>query len=467
MKHYDVVFLHPSALSSAPRFIIMPTGMIPLVNELEEYDVKAVNVGLELSLKKEFSLRKFLTPIEFSMAAIDLHWYEHTYSALETAELCKKLNPDCSVVLGGMTASYFAEDILNFTDSVDIIVAGEAEETMLLLLEGEDFSSIPNLCYRDDGIKKTPKKPVSSLDGLDFSTIAHLDHWEEYLKCSLHTREQHRFWYDFWLCTGRGCAYDCSYCGGGKTAHEKAFGRKEPVFRSVEGLVQDLIYLQDLGVHVVHLSHDISVAGEKYWKKLFSSMKKEGIFLGLYLNAWQLPDKEFVKALAAVCDSRFTTIAVTLLSGCESVRRKNGKEISTRDYLRFVTNMETYNLNHIPSFATGLPFETEETFSQTLTLTEKLLSEVCPRSMNCMQLLLDPGSPMYEHPEEYRIVRHYKNFKDYYNRSRKRAKHFPFDFKGYHTEFLQGKKIMHQHHTWEALVKAYSLTTAGHTLHFL
>jgi radical SAM superfamily enzyme YgiQ (UPF0313 family) len=470
MNNYDILFIHPSALLSSPQFITMPMGMISLMNELNEYDVKAVNVGLEMSLNRNFDLRKFLKRTDFDMVGIDLHWHEHAYSSLETAKMCKDSNPDCLVILGGLTASYFAEEILRFSDCIDLVISGEAEGTMPLLLKKEDFSRIPNLVYRDGTvIRRTPTRPLSSIDTLDYTTIVNLQHWEEYLKCSIHSHLMTRFWYNFWLCTGRGCTYDCSYCGGGKSAQKRISGRENLSFRSVDRVIQDLIYLQDLGVHTVNFSQDVVLAGENYWKELFKSMKKEEIYMGLYLEVFQLPNKHFVEELSRTCNNQFSTVVITVLSGSETVRRKNGKHFSNQDYYECVRLLNEYEINHVPYFATGLPFETLETFNQTLSMTEKILLEFNPSLIFCTPLRLDPGSPMYEYPEHYKIVKHCQNFTDYYERCRRRAENLPYDLMGYHTKFLSEDQIMSMQNEWETLLRSNSEIVSGamHSLHFL
>ena len=454
MDHYDMLFIHTSALPASPHFIVMPMGFVSVMNQLEDFTVKAVNVGLEMCLDKNFDLKTFLKTIDFDWAGIDLHWHEHAYSALQAATVCKEVNPECSVMLGGFTASYFAEEILKSCSDVDVIVSGEAEETVPCLLQHTDVSSVPNVVYCQDGhIKKTPVNPVSSLDEYDFATITDLHHWEEYLKCSIHGYTKTRFWHDFWLCTGRGCSYECSYCGGASSAQEHICKRQTMTFRSVDAVIRDLQKLQNMGVHVVCPSHDISLAGEQYWEALFSAMKKAEIYMGFYLEVWQLPHKKFIEALASACDPRFTTIVVTLLSGSEDIRRKNGKYFSNNDYYELIHKIDDVEMNHAPYFATGLPFETEETFQKTLTMTETLIKEENPCVIFCTPLRLDPGSPMYENPQKYNIVKHFETFHDYYNKCKMRAENIPYDPTGYHTAYLDEKTIIALQHQWESLLR--------------
>ncbi|MBU6998827.1 MAG: cobalamin B12-binding domain-containing protein [Theionarchaea archaeon] len=468
--HYDMLFIHPSAHPDSPQFIVMPMGVVSLMNELEGYDVEAINVGLELCLDRNFDIEEALTQCEYDCVGIDLHWHEHSFTALQVAEICKKVHPGCKVILGGLTASYFAQEIMHSFEHVDYVVRGEGEQALPLLLRGDEAELIPNLVYRDNGtVKETPVSPVECLDSLDFSTISGIRHWEDYLKSSIHGHMRRRFWYDFWLCTGRGCSYDCSYCGGAHHSQNRLCARHGMTFRSVDAVMKDLVHLQDLGVHVVCPSHDISLAGPQYWGDLFRCMKEAGISMGMYLEVWQLPDTAFLEALADICNPRFTTIVMTPLSGNESIRELNGKHFANEDFYDRVKYTEDVGMNHAPYFATGLPFETRKTFKETLTMTEVLITDFNPSAIFCTPLRLDPGSPMFENPDHYKIVKHFHTFRDYYERCMKRAQNLPHDFIGYHTENLDGRTIMEMQNEWEALLRENPVMagTSMDTLHFV
>ncbi|MGD2248173.1 MAG: cobalamin-dependent protein [Candidatus Methanofastidiosia archaeon] len=462
----DMLFIHPSAHPTSPQFIVMPMGIFSIMGQLHTYKVKAVNIGLELCLNKTFDIKEFLKKHAFDFVGIDLHWHEHAYTSIETARICKEINPECTVILGGVTASYFAEEILTMCPDIDMVVMGEAEEIIPKIVAGEPLVKIPNLVYKENGIHKTPVQSVSQLE-FDISSITHLYHWEEYLKTSIHDYIKKRFWYDFWVCTGRGCDYNCSYCGGAKDT-QTLFKRNGITFRPIESVIKDLVYLQDLGVHVVCPSHDISL-NKEYWQKLFERMKQEKIYMGMYLEVWQLPDKEFIDALATVCDPRFTTIAVTLLSGSESIREQNGKYYTNKEYYTCLKSIETHKMNHVPYFATGLPFETEKTFEKTMDMTKKIVADFRPSAIFCTPLRLDPGSPMYENPDVYKIVKHFNTFEDYYTRCKRRAEGLSYDFMGYHTDFLKGETISRLQHQWETVIQKNPVMTGTSMdkLHFL
>ena len=83
------------------------------------------------------------------------------------------------------------------------------------------LTRVPNLSYKDsDMIVENPLTYTAAPGDLDKLDFVNLD----FLK-------NHRLYYKYqsvefdvitshWLCLGRGCKIDCSFCGGGKNAHK-------------------------------------------------------------------------------------------------------------------------------------------------------------------------------------------------------------------------------------------------------
>ena len=61
------------------------------------------------------------------LVMIDLHWYEHAYGAMDVMRACKHVWPDVPVLLGGLTVSRFAEEIMARFDAVDYVIRGDPE----------------------------------------------------------------------------------------------------------------------------------------------------------------------------------------------------------------------------------------------------------------------------------------------------------------------------------------------------
>ncbi len=91
---------------------------------------------------------------------IDLHWLPHAQGSLELAKVVKKLHPSIPVIFGGLSSSFFYEELIGYPQ-VDFVVRGDsAEEPVLRLMQRikakGTFEDIPNLSWKDKNGVRTP-----------------------------------------------------------------------------------------------------------------------------------------------------------------------------------------------------------------------------------------------------------------------------------------------------------------------
>ena len=107
-------------------------GYLAAVLEKNDYrvnviDCQALNIGFE-EYRREIAKRK---PDVVGFTLITL-----TYKpALQLVEITKELFPDCLTVLGGPHATFWDEEALEECPSLDAVVRGEGEYTMLELVQ--------------------------------------------------------------------------------------------------------------------------------------------------------------------------------------------------------------------------------------------------------------------------------------------------------------------------------------------
>ena len=277
----DVLYIHPakhdvdSGFEDLGYYFFIPVGVIALLNLLrrEGLTVRGVNYPAELMRNRDFRLRPWLAAqSDVKLVLVDLHWYMHSYGAIRVARACKQVLPGAQVALGGITASLFAAEILRAFPEVDLVIRGDAEQPLLALAKrlcagtATHLSSIPNLTYRSGGQvlenQRTYCATPDDLDGLNFVDLGFLEHAPWYgrlqfeptgLTQSLPDPRGH------WLCIGRGCRYDCSFCGGGRQSHEIFAGRNGFVLRSPEKVAQDIQRLAQMGTDQVSLNLDPAI----------------------------------------------------------------------------------------------------------------------------------------------------------------------------------------------------------------
>jgi hypothetical protein len=131
----EILYLHPAKhaaefsgyvqAKSASPYMLLPVGVPGLINLLREhgFQVIGLNVPLETMLDQRFDLATWIRGQPgVRLGAIDLHWYEHAFGALDVALICKQVLPEVPVVLGGLTASYYANQILGAFPQVDAVI---------------------------------------------------------------------------------------------------------------------------------------------------------------------------------------------------------------------------------------------------------------------------------------------------------------------------------------------------------
>ncbi len=437
MKSYDVIFIHPSRVvnenappSRAKRssFMFMPMGLLAIADlcEKEGFSTQIINYPMERYYNPTFSLTNFLKDIDFKVAGIDLHWFFHAHGATETAKIVKRVNPNAKVIFGGFTATYFHEEILKYYKMVDGIIRGEGEVPFLKYVQqvarNRSVDEIPNLSYRDTSqhIKINPITYVApSLDNLNFTNFSLVNNGRKYVESS----RQMMYMY-FNLAIGRGCPFNCPYCGGGREAQLLLTKREKVILRHPEKVIGDLHEIFDkYDAKGVFFGHGTYPENLKYWKTLFQLIRKEKFDLSADLEIWRLP---FPKEMWYLFCKTFRRYRTSLSIGPQTMSTRVQRKIAelcdpTFSYPMNQINDEIKNANlfRIPLriwITIGLPFQTradllrDYLFSLSLNLKYGKSTNQPISIMNDL-VAISPASPVYEHPERWGVKLHFKTFR--------------------------------------------------------
>ncbi len=442
----QVLYIHPAKqgvdfqpAGSAPPgrpYGLMPVGVAALVNMLrqEGIPVTGINLPLEKHRDPAFDLTAWLRRhADARIVLIDMHWYEHTYGAISVAQTVKQALPHAWTVLGGLSATAWARDILAHFAQVDFVIQGDAEKPLLdltrrLLQPQRNLALVPNLVYRQDGQTVENEQrycaATEDLDRLNFVDIDFLEHVDKYyiheyivtdLQVARSAADKSRF-RGRWLCNARGCKYNCSYCGGCKSAHRALAGRDGIVPRSPAKMVADLKRLVEKRVIQASMSYDLAELGEAYWREFFDRLRRSGVKIGLYNELFQLPGPEFVDTYAASVDIAQSCIALSPLSGSEQVRRLNGKYYSNDELFAILNALRKHNLSIFVYFSLNLPGENQETIIESIDLAREIAA-FYPH--NLLKILtschtIDPLCPMSTDPDQYGVQVDMTSLMDFY-----------------------------------------------------
>jgi len=240
----------------SPQFHQIPVGTIGLSNHLTNHgiDHKVVHSHLQSMDTLKMKLESWVS--DGYHFALVLHWKENTDTFFELSSyLLDRLDDRKRLVCGGITASFFHEEILKNPQLPDVVFRGDPESPFLMYGKGEPFELIPNIAYMD-GVKPTVKPIEYVADAGQFSNqcftnYQNLENARDFL-----AKVNELFIH---VPISRGCAAQCTYCGGSKAAYMEFSGRHRVLARPVEKVVRDIemLYSQMKEDHdFIHLHFD-------------------------------------------------------------------------------------------------------------------------------------------------------------------------------------------------------------------
>jgi B12-binding domain/radical SAM domain protein len=445
----DILFIHPPSIYDfrkrplfpgpiactvshyTPIFIAVPMGMVSMAEYLERSGcrVRILNLAEWMITNKEGDVEDLLRKIEAKVYGVDLHWCVSSQGSIEVARLCKRLHPDATVILGGLTATCFHDEIVREFPFIDALVRGEGEEVLLELVEAAGsrrlLEKLPSITYRDSQGRvrvNPPMKVIESLDRYDFTRLDLIEPRDLLITASSGLKS--------WLIPlARGCSYRCRHCGGSDYSYQLLFGRRRPALRSPDRVVEDLVRLREQGIEAVFLIQDPRIGGRRYWRALFEALRRERVDLKqLGVELFVPAGEDFLEAAASTRLPLMMNISPE--SGNEAVRRRQGRPYSNQQLLDTVTKCRDREIRIAVFFMIGCGWESRETLNDTWALCARLFrmdrelrrgetEKAYPqplwfRPMIGAMVLLDPGSLAFSNPEEHGYQLHFKRFRDYY-----------------------------------------------------
>jgi radical SAM superfamily enzyme YgiQ (UPF0313 family) len=415
----------------------MPMGIFSLASILDKngFDAEIIHLDLE-SGKRIGEILDFDT---VDAVGFVCHWANQGRVVMDIAALVKKYNPGIYIFLGGHTASFFATEILEEYPAVDAVIRGDGEIPIVelcknlhqhLLKSGDaatNFASllpgrVQNLTWRGTDNKVTENElsyvsTVQDLDQFDFTAIHLLKNWETYLNISKYwTKFKPINTYPMFLVeVGRGCKYNCSYCGGNAHAQACLSNRNGQVRRSIDSIIGSIKKGISYGYKCFFVCFEFDRSDEWY-TRLFRRIGEEKLDISFAYESWSIPSKALVDVMSETFERVIYTISPD--NGVESVRKRN------KDKRLFYSNGELETcLDHIAAkpnvnvqlyFGYFTPFETEEDVYKTMSFITKLFVKYSNfTEIVYMNFNTDPCSSLFLNPEKYDFhlsVHHFRDF---------------------------------------------------------
>ena len=442
----DLVLLHPPSvydfrktgilfgpisdvIPSTPVFEMYPMGLTTIAGHLEEegFNVEIVNVAYRMIADPAYDAAADIARHDPMLFGIDLHWLPHAHGGIELAKLVKQHHPGTPVIVGGLSASYYYEELLGYP-WVDMVMRGDSTEAPMLQLmqvlrSGGSLADVPNLAWKtpEGDVVVNPFSHVpASIDDIPLPNYSYV--MRSVLKYgSLANVIPFEDWLDYPITavlTSRGCTQNCAICGGSRSAYQSICNRSQPAFRSPETLVRDILRIQEFSRSPIFLVHDLRQGGREHADRFLDLLAQARIENELVFELFFPAGDEFFGRIAKAV-TRFS-VEMTLESHLEALRRVNGKLMCSNERIEATIASALENgVNRIDIFfMVGIPKQTYadavgcvdycRTLLQRFGGDRRLWFFIAP-----LGPFLDPGSPAFEQPERFGYRKLCRTFEDH------------------------------------------------------
>jgi B12-binding domain/radical SAM domain protein len=399
---------------SSTVFEMYPLGFLTMSSYLQArgLQVRIVNLALRMMRSRRFDVPRFLASVRPRAIGIDLHWLPHAHGAIEVAKICKQLHPAVPVIMGGLSATYFHEELIRYPE-VDYVLRGDStepplHELLVALQRGETVAGIPNLTWKDRGVVRVnPQSYVpTSLDYVDLRpdlvadmVLRHRD--------LVSTLPLQRWWRDpiSAVFTLKGCSHDCVTCGASRTTCTALTKRSQPAFRSPASLVANMSAIARMSRAPIYLVGDVRQAGDAAASELLERLRDARIPNEIVFELLELPPVAFVRdidrhvrhwSMEISPDSHDPALREAQ-DGQPSYGNAELEEVFDEALRHACRRIDVF-------FMIGLPGQTRDSVMQTVDYCARLFG-LFDKRLACfispMGPFIDPGSRGFEAPGQF------------------------------------------------------------------
>ena len=297
--------------------------------------------------------------------------HANRWGGIDIARMVKKVNPNATVVFGGVGATFLWKHFLTHFPEIDYVVRGEGEYSFLELVRfleqgrSRTPSHIDGLAFRKSGIpvKNKDRQPVADLDRLPMPA--------EYFSF------QH-------VSLTRGCPAGCTFCGS------PAFWKRQVRFHSADYFVSQMARLRVKGVTFFYVSDDTFTLKRDLVIDICQRIIKSRLnVVWMAISRVDCVDDEMLVWMRrAGC----AQISYGVESGSREIRDLYRKRISEAAICRAFDLTVRTGIMARAYFIYGSPGESEKTIDASL----ELIRRIRPLSAIFYILDLFPGTALYE-----------------------------------------------------------------------
>jgi radical SAM superfamily enzyme YgiQ (UPF0313 family) len=370
---------YPPNAHSHPPFIPLGLAYLGAVAEKAGHEVTVIDCQGEKLNYDSFRQRIAKVPSDVVGVTSTTLLYNSAKTILESA---KEVHPNSISMIGGSHVSFWDENALNESPSIDIVVRREGELTFLELLQRieskKNFAGVLGTTFRatDGKIVRSEDRPfLHDLDSLP-SPAYHLLPLDSYHRMGKTI---------FPIVTSRGCVQWCDFC-----STVRMFGRGYRV-RNPKKVVDDMEMLHNkYGQSQFTFYDDAFTVNRQHTLEMCADIKARK--LDVTWDCETRVDAVDKDLLTAMHDAGCITIWFGVESGSEKILDQMHKKIKPEEVRLAFKTAQKVGLMTIASAVIGFPGETEETAWETI----NFINFLNPDDIGFYVATPYPGTPMYE-----------------------------------------------------------------------
>jgi anaerobic magnesium-protoporphyrin IX monomethyl ester cyclase len=305
------------------------------------------------------------------------------YDVYHTAKLVKHHDPTTLVVVGGAHVTFQDEQVLQECPEIDVVVRGEGEVTMKVLLERydlqQDYSDIPGTTIRKGStIIRNPDRPyISNLDDIplpDYETLNLPKYFPRGKRIAP-------------MITSRGCPYQCTFCSSSRITGKRWRGR------SPDNVMEEINLLrQRYGVEDITFIDDLFTFNHRRVRDICSRMNFDADDIGWTCSSRADILTRHPEMTDWLKKAGCHTLYIGAESGSQRILNRVKKGIRLSQIISAVKHAKNAGLETVLSFILGIPGETKEDIHSTIDFACRLDPDLVQFTI-CTPY---PGTPMYD-----------------------------------------------------------------------
>ncbi len=308
------------------------------------------------------------------------------HHALFIKDICKNINPNCKVMIGGAHPSSLPRETMNL--GFDITVVGESEGIMEEILNyvSDVNSQYPTIIYGNSKLENINKIPLPSRDLVPITQYTRL------VNGIFATS----------IIASRGCPHNCSFC---INSTKNLFSK--PRFRDVDIIIKEMKELMFKYNFKAFIFYDDTFTIHPKLDYLLEKIKCLKIIFRCNGNARTDTLETFKKLYDAGCRE----ISFGIESGSQRILNIINKNVTVEQNATAINNAKKVGLIVKAFLIVGSPSESWETIKETI----RFVRDTCPQLWTLFTFVPLPGCDIYNNPDKYGIKIITKDFSQYFN----------------------------------------------------